>query len=608
MKKKINHKTYVLLLIFVLTIFSFLITNVLVENTTKFIFTARISELTTTTIVRVRSVVYDIAVGCLQNSINLGGSISANISVTNKGSYQGDAQINWWVEDDQANPLNVSGSSTINVQPGYTWASIKTSSLPSISTGIYYFKFNISAPTYFETANCSFSVTRPTPITTPSSTGGSIGQPSVEKGTTSETVTVSKITGGEEGTFNYKSSDLSISKISVSVTNTVQDAKISVTTNYCGGEEGTLSSVSYQAMCIQKQNIENFDVKEVKIGFKVEKSWISKNEISLSSISLYRYANGWNELPTNIVNEDENNIYFEAKTFGLSTFVISGKKIGENKQVDISYPSSISAFINSTKKIYVQVKNREDKPLNNLKLILQGLELEWFRIIPTNIDLDPDTTQEFVIEFTIPSDAPIKTYPVNLIVKSDEFEEYVKADMNILEILPGEKIKEEVDKFEEKIANLEDTLDKLNERGIETVAAKRLLEVAKEKLNEVRSELQVENYGRASEILSDAEKLLNDIEETLSKSSFQSLRLNTILVGFVLVVVLSLFVGMMKLLFGGKIKMKKKRGIEILEKIKFMLLSKNCPKCHKRMQEMYRGSELIGYRCSRCGYVKYKSG
>jgi len=61
------------------------------------------------------------------------------------------------------------------------------------------------------------------------------------------------------------------------------------------------------------------------IGFKVEKSWLEKNDILESSIKLWRYNNDvWNLFLPEKVNEDDKYVYFEAKTPGFSPFAITG--------------------------------------------------------------------------------------------------------------------------------------------------------------------------------------------------------------------------------------------------------------------------------------------
>jgi hypothetical protein len=77
------------------------------------------------------------------------------------------------------------------------------------------------------------------------------------------------------------------------------------------------------------RNTYNFDkdITKVKIRFKVEKSWISANDINVATIALYRYANTWNKLDTAKLSEDSSYVYFEAITPGFSYFAISGETI-----------------------------------------------------------------------------------------------------------------------------------------------------------------------------------------------------------------------------------------------------------------------------------------
>ena len=68
------------------------------------------------------------------------------------------------------------------------------------------------------------------------------------------------------------------------------------------------------------------NIADVKVGFKVERSWIKENGIAISSIRLCRHHNDeWNQLTTQKVGEDEKYIYFESKTLGFSPFAITGE-------------------------------------------------------------------------------------------------------------------------------------------------------------------------------------------------------------------------------------------------------------------------------------------
>jgi PGF-pre-PGF domain-containing protein len=69
------------------------------------------------------------------------------------------------------------------------------------------------------------------------------------------------------------------------------------------------------------------------INFEVEKSWLSENNIDISTVNLYRYSEGnWNPLVTTQIGEDEDHLYFLSETTGFSPFAITGKTKAESVQ------------------------------------------------------------------------------------------------------------------------------------------------------------------------------------------------------------------------------------------------------------------------------------
>ena len=65
-----------------------------------------------------------------------------------------------------------------------------------------------------------------------------------------------------------------------------------------------------------------------KINFKVENSWITVNNIDISTIKMNRYSEGkWNPLATIRIGEDANDLYFEVQTPSFSPFAITGSKV-----------------------------------------------------------------------------------------------------------------------------------------------------------------------------------------------------------------------------------------------------------------------------------------
>lgn len=84
------------------------------------------------------------------------------------------------------------------------------------------------------------------------------------------------------------------------------------------------------------ENIEN-----AVLGFRVEKNWISSNNVNSTSIRLWRFSNEkWEELSTRQSGEDDRCIYFEAQTPGFSSFAIIAPP-GENETVENASETSI---------------------------------------------------------------------------------------------------------------------------------------------------------------------------------------------------------------------------------------------------------------------------
>jgi len=147
----------------------------------------------------------------------------------------------------------------------------------------------------------------------------------------SETETISPITNGTTGTFNFTNSNvLKITSVGVTVNETVTDTHVTVSeTSLPAGANAAIGSdgVVYKYLEITT-NIPNSKITEVKIKFKIEKSWLTANGIDVASISLKRYVSGsWVSLPTVKLSEDSTYVYFEATSPGFSLFAITGIKL-----------------------------------------------------------------------------------------------------------------------------------------------------------------------------------------------------------------------------------------------------------------------------------------
>lgn len=96
----------------------------------------------------------------------------------------------------------------------------------------------------------------------------------------------------------------------------------------------------YRFVEVELKNVEKETVQKAKIGFRVEKTWVLRENIQPDTVRLQRLTDGeWNILPTIRVEEDENVLKYEAETPGFSFFAITGDKQNQT----VSVPASAAA-------------------------------------------------------------------------------------------------------------------------------------------------------------------------------------------------------------------------------------------------------------------------
>lgn len=91
---------------------------------------------------------------------------------------------------------------------------------------------------------------------------------------------------------------------------------------------------------------------EATIYFKVKKSWLEQNSLQKENIVLSHYTEGgWVELPTEIIDEDGEYVYYAADTPGFSFFAISVDREADLDAVNdnlntytVSRPTSLDTF------------------------------------------------------------------------------------------------------------------------------------------------------------------------------------------------------------------------------------------------------------------------
>jgi len=166
--------------------------------------------------------------------------------------------------------------------------------------------------------------------------GGGGGAPSapvtVTVGITKE---VGTIQAGKSKVVSFEPSEsdaTGVVEIEISVVNTVSGVKVNV--QKLKGKPTVITEKSsgmvYSYLDMSIENAKDEDIENAEITFRVDKSWITDNDIDTSTIRLNRYHDGkWNPLPTQVTGEDDTYVHLTAQTLGFSIFAITGEKKAE---------------------------------------------------------------------------------------------------------------------------------------------------------------------------------------------------------------------------------------------------------------------------------------
>jgi len=139
--------------------------------------------------------------------------------------------------------------------------------------------------------------------------------------------TIEEILEGEEGTVSYDEYDNpTIEEITIIAATDLGAVTVNCVTK---GEKPVDVTMPPEDICymylIVDTNVDESDISSATINFKVEQIWFVDNDLEKDSVKLCRYSDdGWEELSTEFVDEDETYVYYEANTPGFSTFAIVG--------------------------------------------------------------------------------------------------------------------------------------------------------------------------------------------------------------------------------------------------------------------------------------------
>jgi len=304
-----------------------------------------------------------------------------------------------------------------------------------------------------------------------------------------------------------------IEEIEVTTTRTVWDVCIRVETI------ATDLQYSYRYIRITTEKLQDWDISDARIRFRVEKEWLRDNNYDKNAISLHRFNgdNGWEKLPTSLLSENLEYITYEAISPGFSLFAITA--VPEDMKIAmIDYPEGMNITQGGTLLFSVIVENTGELPLENVIVSLRGVLLDT-EVFPSAVDiLDIDSGQIFIIEVKAHEELTPGEYRLTLMAVSD----YVAVKKEIvLFVMEKPDLPEEIERarLKAEIENIRGVIDRVWDETVESglggknvSGAFGLLKESKDSVDLATGYLEGKNYDKAREFI---ERSRNSLEESV---------------------------------------------------------------------------------------------
>ena len=153
-----------------------------------------------------------------------------------------------------------------------------------------------------------------------------------------QTVEITSILAGETKTMTFTDDDLDIPKVDITAKNDMFNVALKITKlDTLPSNLDAPAGVVYKYLNFAQTRMEEEDIDNVKIRFRVTKSWIEFNEIDPSTIVMKRWNDDkWNRLSTKSVSDDSTYYTYEATTSGFSYFIIEGTQYASDEEPTIT--------------------------------------------------------------------------------------------------------------------------------------------------------------------------------------------------------------------------------------------------------------------------------
>ena len=163
---------------------------------------------------------------------------------------------------------------------------------------------------------------------TPSGGSGSSGGDSAGTGTSFADKTWSMVVANQENVATVSDDASPVLSVSFVSDKALSNVRLIVNEQTTTPDVGAPTADVYKYISIEKEVLTNEDVVSATIEFKLEKSWLVENGFESSRVVLQRFADGgWNDLETNMYQEDDDFAYFRASTPGFSYFAITASEV-----------------------------------------------------------------------------------------------------------------------------------------------------------------------------------------------------------------------------------------------------------------------------------------
>ena len=133
----------------------------------------------------------------------------------------------------------------------------------------------------------------------------------------------------ETATMSITSSNIHIRTISVKIKKSADKMKIDVAklSSEPSSVNNSIDGEVYQYLSISDFFINNTAIDIIEFDFRVEKSWLTSNNVEKEDIVLMHYtADKWEELSTEIIGEDSTYVNYKATSSSFSYYAIAEKE------------------------------------------------------------------------------------------------------------------------------------------------------------------------------------------------------------------------------------------------------------------------------------------